>query len=169
MGLTTQERQGTVYFTGREVEHIATYGMFTLFVVGTPSAEEILQIASAGGVKQVYFGTSQSFNPKSQEEWETWSVCIKSCLDAGYWVTLDFDVKYAEDIHEQGWCEFRRFTPMISVKLPYIGLFNYNTTLKIDDRTWGATNPGVWTHHLHSLMKQEVYTDWSQYEDDSPL
>jgi hypothetical protein len=169
MGLNTEERQNVVYFTGYEVEHTVCYGMKTLFVVGTPPLEEILEEAKKDlEIKQIYFGTSQSFNPSSYEEWKTWDNRIKGCLDQGYWVTLDFDVKYAEEIHEDGWCENRRFVPMISVKLPYISLYNYNATLKLDDRTWGATNTGVWTHHLNSLMNKENYTHWDQYTQDTP-
>jgi len=170
MGLNTEERQGVVYFTGYEVEHTVCYGMKTLFVVGTPLLEEILQQANRDvDIKHIYFGTSQSFNPSSNEDWSTWNDRIRRCLDEGYWVTLDFDVKYAEEIHEDGWCEHARFVPMISVKLPYIGLYNYNATLKIDDRTWGATNPGVWTHHLPTLMSKDKYTHWDQYTQDTEI
>ena len=54
-------------------------------------------------------------------------------------------------------------------KLPYITQLNYNATLKLDDRTWGATNPGVWTHHLQSLMSKDKYTHWDQYTQDTTL
>lgn len=167
--LNTEERQQVTYFTGYEVEHTVCYGMFTLFVVGTPPLEEIISKAKEHNVKQIYFGTSQSFNPSTYEDWKTWDNRIKGCLDAGYWVTLDFDVKYAEELHEDGWTEHDKFVPMISVKLPYIKLYNYNATLKIDDRTWGATNPGVWTHHLQSLMGKDKFTYWDQYTQDSEL
>ena len=174
MALNTEERQDIVYFTGVEVEHTAAYGMFTLFVVGTPDLEEILEKAelasrSLNPVKQIYFGTSQSFNPENADDWWIWSELIRGCLNKGYWVTLDFDVKYAESIHEEGWNEYDRFIPMISVKLPYIGLYNYNATIKLDDRTWGATNPGVWTHQLHELLGRKHYTRWDQYESDNPV
>lgn len=165
--LDTNKRQEVTFFTGYEVEHTVAYGMYTLFVVGTPSLEEILSKAVLAGVQQIYFGTSQSFNPKTYEDWKIWDDRIMGCLDAGYWVCLDFDVKYAEEIHEEGWCENNKFIPMISVKLPYIKLYNYNATLKIDDRTWGATNPGVWTHHLPSLMSKDKFTHWGQYTQDS--
>jgi len=169
MGLNTDERQGVVYFTGYEVEHTVCYGMFTLFVVGTPPLTEILEQAQHHGVKQIYFGTSQSFNPQNYEDWKIWDNRIMGCLNAGYWVCLDFDVKYAEEFHEDGWTEHDKFIPMISVKLPYIKLYNYNTTLKIDDRTWGATNPGVWTHHLPTLMSKDKFTHWDQYTQDSEI
>ena len=169
MALNTEERQGITYFTGYEVEHTICHGMFTLFVVGTPPLEEILKLAKHHDVKQIYFGTSQSFNPETYEDWKTWDNRIMGCLKEGYWVALDFDVKYADEFHEDGWTEHDKFIPMISVKLPYIKLYNYNATLKIDDKTWGATNPGVWTHHLHSLMSKDKFTYWDQYTQDKEI
>lgn len=167
--LNTEERQQVVYFTGYEVEHTICHGMYTLFVVGTPPLEEILQKAVEYKVKQIYFGTSQSFNPINIDDWKQWDTVIKGCLEQGYWVTLDFDVSHIELIHEYSWCESQRFVPMISVKLPYINLLNYNATLKLDDKTWGATNPGVWTHHLQRLMSKHKYTHWDQYTQDTEI
>lgn len=167
--LNTQERKEVTYFTGYEVEHTICHGMLTLFVVGTPPLEDILKEAVKHGVNHIYFGTSQSFNPVTYDDWKTWDNRIMGCLDADYWVTLDFDVRYAEEFHEDGWCERRKFVPMISVKLPYIGLYNYNATLKIDDKTWGDTNPGVWTHHLPSLMSKDKFTNWDQYCNDEEI
>lgn len=170
MGLNTAERKNIVYFTGYEVEHTVCFGMKTLFVVGTPPLEEILQQANKDvDIKHIYLGTSQCFNPVTVEDWKVWNDRIMGCLNEDYWVTLDFDVKHAEEMHEEGWYESHKFVPMISVKLPYIKLYNYNTTLKLDDRTWGATNSGVWTHHLPSLMTKETYTHWDQYTQDTKL
>ena len=179
MGLNTEERQDVVYFTGYEVEHTICHGMFTLFVVGTPPLEDILRIADESQsmldeskrITHIYFGTSQSFNPKaiSQEEYKAWDEVILGCLKADYWVTLDFDVKYIEGVLEGGWNESERFIPMISCKIPYIKLLNYNATLKLDDLTWGKTNPGVWTHQLHDLMSKDKYTYWDQYTKDETV
>jgi hypothetical protein len=170
MGLNTEERQGVVYFTGYEVEHTICYNMFTLFVVGTPPVDEILAKAKELKVQHIYFGTSQSFKPKSisHEEYKAWDDVIIGCLKADYWVTLDFGVEHIEGVLESAYNEYPRFVPMISVKLPYINQLNYNATLKLDDRTWGATNPGVWTHHLQSLMTKDKYTHWDQYTQDTP-
>jgi hypothetical protein len=169
--LNTEERQDVVYFTGYEVEHTVCHGMFTLFVVGTPPLGEILAEAAKHKVQQIYFGTSQSFKPKSisHEEYQAWDDVIIGCLKADYWVTLDFGVEHIEGVLESAYNEYPRFVPMISVKLPYINQLNYNATIKLDDRTWGATNPGVWTHHLPSLMTKEHYTHWDQYTQDTKL
>jgi len=171
MGLNTDERQGVVYFTGYEVEHTVAYGMFTLFVVGTPPLEEILAQAQQHDVEQIYFGTSQSFNPKSisHEEYRAWDDVIIGCLKEDYWVTLDFGVEHIEGILESGYNEYAKFIPMISVKLPYINQLNYNATIKLDDRTWGDTNPGVWTHHLQSLLGKDKFTFWDQYTQDTEV
>jgi hypothetical protein len=173
MGLNTEERQAVVYFTGYEVEHTVCYGMKTLFVVGTPPVEEILQQANRDvDIKHIYFGTSQSFpniGLNDAKEGSKWETVIQKCLDEGYWCTLDLDVEQAEGLAEGGLLENNRFVPMISVKIPYIKLFNYNTTIKIDDTTWGHSNPGVWTHQLQSLMSQDNYTHWDQYTQDTEI
>ena len=171
MGLNTEERQDVVYFTGFEVEHTICYGMKTLFVVGTPPVQEILDKANDNDCKHIYFGTSQSFNPNAvtQQEYKPWDDVIIPLLKDGYWVTLDFDVKHSEGVIESGYCEHERFVPMISVKLPYINQFNYNATLKLDDTTWGATNPGVWTHQLNELMTKDKFTYWDQYTQDEEI
>ena len=58
---------------------------------------------------------------------------------------------------------------MISVKLPYINQLGYNATLKLDDRDFDATNPGVWCHSIHKLQDRSVFTDWSKYTKDQSV
>jgi hypothetical protein len=171
MGLDTHQRQQARFFTGYEVEHTVCFGMKTLFVVGVQPIDNILALARAEDVKMIYFGTSQSFNPTSisHEQYNPWDVMIYGCLEQGYWVTLDFDVQHVEGVLESGYNENPKFVSMISCKIPYINQFNYNTTLKLDDSTWGATNPGVWTHQLHDLMSKNTYTHWDQYTQDTKV
>lgn len=171
MALNTDERQNVVYFTGYEVEHTICHGMKTLFVVSTPPAEEIIKLAREQDCPHIYFGTSQSFKPRKNfyEDWKQWEDAMLPCLKENFWVTLDFDVSYADQFHNSPFCEYDRFVPMISVKLPYIRLFNYNTTIKLDDITWGKTNSGVWTHQLNDLLTKEKYTYWDQYTKDTEL
>ena len=167
MAIDTEGRQQVDYFIGTEVENTPMKGQRTLFVVGVKPLDEI--VSKVDNLDHIYLGTSQSFTPSSLEDWRSWSRMINTLLDNGYWVTLDFDVKYASDIHEMGFTEHNRFIPMISVELPYIKLYNYNAVLKIDDNTWGDTNPGVWCHYLHDLMRRRVYTDWKDYVGDQPV
>ena len=160
------------FFTGLEIEHTPAYGMETLFVTGVHNSNIILEMAKENNVKHIYFGANQSFRTAGVNDavtWRLWEQMIRPCLEAGYWCTLDFDVKEAEGLHESGLCENRKFIPMISVKLPYLTLFNYNATIKLDDKDFEATNPGVWTHQLHDLLDRSKFTDWDQYKDDEIL
>lgn len=165
--LDTNERQKVVYFVGYEVEHTIAYGQKTLFVVGTPPVTEIEQKAEEYDCEYIYFGTSQSYNPTSVNDTTKWNNTIIPLLDAGYWVTLDFDVSYVEHVRACGYNQYDRFIPMISVKIPNIRELNYNATVKVDDTTWGATNPGVWTMPLSDLTRHECYTYWDQYVSDT--
>ena len=176
MGLDTHERQKTDYFIGTEVEHTAMYGEKTLFIVGVKEVNEIVEHALAHGIRHLYFGTSQSFKPplnstnqKEEMEWIAWTHMIRELLEKKFWCTLDFGVEYAERVLEMGLDEYDNYISMISVKLPYIRQFNYNATLKLDDNTWGDTNPGIWCHSLHKLQDRSVYTDWKDYKGDENI
>ena len=162
----TGTSEGVEFFTGKEIEHTPAYGMDTLFVTGVQNPAEVLVLAKQEKVRHIYFGANQSFKPKSTEELDQWQKMIVSMLKQDYWCTLDFDSKYAEDILETGLNEYRKFISMISVKLPYLTQFNYNATLKIDDKDFEASNPGVWTHKLHDLLASDKFTDWDQYKED---
>jgi hypothetical protein len=65
--------------------------------------------------------------------------------------------------------EYNNFLPMISVKLPYLQLLGYNATIKLDDKDFAATNPGVWCHQLHDLKDRTKFTDWSKYTKDEVI
>ena len=162
----TGTSEGVEFFTGKEIEHTAAYGMDTLFVTGVQNPAEVLILAKQEKVKHIYFGANQSFKPKSVDELKNWELMITALLKQDFWCTLDFDCKYAEDILETGLNEHRKFISMISVKLPYLTQFNYNATIKIDDKDFEATNAGVWTHRLHDLLDSKKFTDWDQYKED---
>ena len=167
MAIDTSGRKKVDYFTGIEVETSPMKGQPTLFVVGVKPVSEIVE--KAGDIRHIYLGTSQSFNPANYEDWMAWEKMILELLKLNYWVTLDVDVKYCAEIHETGLNEFNNFISMISVKIPYIKLYNYNTVIKIDDQTWGHSNSGVWCHYLSDLKDRKVYTDWKDYVGDEPV
>jgi hypothetical protein len=159
----------TQLFVGTEVEHTPAYGQKTLFVVGVQPQEVIEAAVNAYKCTNIYFGANQSF-PKigtNSTEWTRWENMIFPFLMRGYWCTLDIDVSEVEGLLESGLTEQHKFIPMISVKLPYIQQLGYNATIKLDDKDFAASNPGVWCHSLHSLTKREgVFTDWSKYTND---
>jgi hypothetical protein len=167
--MNREGHETNTYFVGTEVEKSPAYGQRTLFVVGLQSKEEILSRALNNGCPHIYLGANQSFDPQSNEEWIQWDNLILDLLRDDIWVTLDLDVKHAEQLLEGGPTEYDNFIPMISVKLPYIKQFNYNTTLKIDDKDFRATNPGVWCHSLHDLMDRSTFTDWTKYTSDEVI
>ena len=162
------EHDGVNFFTGTEVEHTPAYGMRTLFVIGVhPNAKVYEQLED--GITHIYFGANMSFpNLKANDgaEWAKWETMIYHFLDLGYWCTLDVDISCVEGLLESGLCEHNRFIPMISAKLPYIQLLGYNATIKLDDKDFAATNPGVWCHSIHNLKDRMVFTDWSKYTKD---
>lgn len=160
------------FFIGTEVEHSPAFGMKTLFVIGIHDSVQIVDLAQKNNCQHIYFGANQSFtNPGTNDadEWRRWETMIGVCLMHGVWCTLDVDVSAAEGLLEGTLVDHDRFIPMISVKLPYAKLYNYNTTIKIDDRDFEATNPGVWCHSLHDLKNRAVFTDWSKYTQDKVI
>jgi hypothetical protein len=160
------------FFVGLEVEHTPAFGQRTLFVVGVQDTDSVMDMALANTCTHIYFGANQSFPQLDKNDasgWRPWESMVQTCLNAGFLCTLDLDVTCAEGLLESSLVEHHQFVPMISVKLPYIQQLGYNATLKIDDRDFAATNPGVWCHSLHNLQKREVFTDWSKYTQDKVL
>jgi hypothetical protein len=157
------------FFTGTEVEHTPALGKKTLFVVGVQTEDDIA--AHLTGCEHIYFGANQSFPNYdiNARGWLDWENMILPFLDRGYLCTLDIDVKSVEGLLESGFTEYHNFIPMISVKLPYIRQLGYNATLKLDDKDFAATNPGVWCHSVHKLQNRTAFTDWSKYTKDETL
>jgi hypothetical protein len=173
--MNRQGHEHIQFFYGNEVEQTPAYGKYTLFVVGVQSVDEIaLQLTKGQApVEHIYFGANQSF-PASVGindgvTWRPWEQMIRYFLHRDYLCSFDFDVRCAEGLLESGLTEYHNFIPMISVKLPYINQFGYNATLKIDDKDFRATNPGVWCHSLHALQDRNQFTDWSQYTKDETV
>ena len=166
------------FFVGTEVEHTPAFGLLTMFVVGVHSEDAIIQALDThyalGGkpITHIYFGANQSFpNPDINDAavWKQWENMIVSCLQKGYLCTLDIDVKSAEGLVESPLVEYNNFIPMISVKLPYLQMLGYNAIIKLDDKDFAATNPGVWCHSLHDLKDRTKFTDWSKYTQDEVI
>jgi hypothetical protein len=168
--MNRQGHENARFFYGTEVEHTPALGKKTLFVVGVQSVDDIA--ANVQGCEHIYFGANQSFpniDTNHYVEWSQWENMISYFLQKGYLCTLDVDAKCVEGLLESGLTEDHNFIPMISVKLPYIKLLGYNATLKLDDKDFAATNPGVWCHSIHELQNRDHFTDWSKYTKDETL
>lgn len=157
----TGTKDDVVFFTGIEVEKTPAYGMDTLFVTGIQPCDVIQE--KLEDRQHIFFGANHSFEPLNEEEWTSWERMIKAFLTAGKLCSLDIPINYAEDFLESGLTEYENFIPQLRIPLPYVKQWNYNTMLKIDDKGFKATNPGVWCHSLHDLMDREKFTDWAKY------
>jgi hypothetical protein len=162
------------FFVGTEIEKTPVFGHLTLFVVGVQTREAIAEALEThyalGGypITHIYFGANQSFPKLAVDDlgWGAWERMIMDWLESDMWCTLDLDVAQAEGLLEGPLVEHRKFIPQISVKLPYLTQLGYNATIKLDDKDFKATNPGVWCHTLHSLTGREQFTSWDEYGKD---
>jgi hypothetical protein len=165
----TGKAESITYFIGVEIERTPAFGMNTMFVVGVQRTEEIIALAKEKECKHIYFGANQSFPKLATDDadgWRPWERMINTCLEAGFWCTLDFDVSVVSGVLEMPVIGHRRFIPQISVKLPYLTQLGYNATIKLDDLDFDHSNPGVWCHRLRDLTTTESFTDWDQYGKD---
>lgn len=170
----TIERVAPDFFTGVEVENSPAKGMRTLFVVGLQPVDTIIANVLNSNSQHVYIGANMSLHNLANDDhdsWREWDRMIEGVLESGKvdYVTVDFTAAQVEGFLESLASEDNRVIPMISVKLPYTKLLNYNTTIKIDDKDFNATNPGVWCHSLHDLMDRETFTPWHAYVGDNPV
>lgn len=163
--MNRQGHEDVNFFTGKEVERTPAFGMDTLFVVGIQPTSEITPRLNKPG-QHIFFGANHSFHPADHLEWQRWESMITHYLDMGYLCSLDIPVTHVEEFNDNGLCEYNNFIPQIRVSIPYTKLWNYNTMLKIDDKDFAATNPGVWCHSLHSLMSRDTFTSWDAYTKD---
>lgn len=162
------------FFIGVEVENSPAKGMLTLFVVGLQPVEKILKIAVHHSIKHIYLGANMSLHDIANDDhysWHLWDVMVGGLLDDDYltYITVDVTAAQVEGFLESTMSENNLIIPMVSVKLPYTKLLNYNTTIKIDDKGFNQTNSGVWCHSLHKLMDREAFTPWSAYVGDNPV
>ena len=156
-------KEKVCYFVGHEVEKTPAYKMKTLFIEGVQNTEEIMTFYNKHKCQHLFFGANHSFKPVKNNEWDAWENMIKEFLDEGYLCSLDIPIALAEEFLESSLVEYDNFIPQLRVPVPYIRQWNYNTMLKIDDKDFKASNPGVWCHRLHDLQDSEKFTDWTKY------
>ena len=173
--MNREGHENVKFFSGVEVEHTPAFGKQTLFVVGIQPLQEIQDWLDdfnsfedqSKHIGHIFFGANHSFHPANRLEWQRWESMIEPFLRNGYLCSLDIPITHVEEFNDGSLCDYRNFIPQIRVSIPYTKLWNYNTMLKIDDKDFDATNPGVWCHSLHSLMSRETFTSWDDYKGDS--
>ena len=166
----TGEANNITFFTGVEVEKTPAFGMKTLFVTGVQPCDVIQEHYDYQQCEHIFFGANHSYQPVTSEEFEDWDLMIRTFTDQGILCSLDIpsDINL-EWFLDGGLTEVDNFIPQLRVVVPYVAQWNYNTMIKIDDKDFKASNPGVWCHSLHDLMDREKFTDWSKYGLDKVL
>ena len=158
------------FFTGVEVEKTPAFGMKTLFVTGVQDYNEIMKYYKEEQCEHIFFGANHSYNPVTSEEFEDWDLMIRAFTDKGILCSLDIPSTInLEWFLDGGLVESNNFIPQLRIVVPYIAQWGYNTMVKIDDKDFKASNPGVWCHSLHDLMDRNKFTDWSKYGLDKVL
>ena len=154
-----------IFFTGTEVEHTPAFGLHTLFVVDIQDPQEVVEYARGYDVQHVYLGANHSFDGSGQEEYGD---MIQQVIKEPLWCTLEMTNDVYTNCYEwvNEFSEAPYFIPNIRVELPNIMKMSHNTTIKLGDVDYKATNPGVWCHKLHDLKKYDTFTDWSEYGKD---
>jgi len=168
----TGVQEDVVLYAGYEENHTPARGQRTLFVVGVQDIEALQNAATAIKAGHIYFGANQSFPQLATDDaaaWEEWTNMIMSFINQGYFCSLEIDTNCVEGLVESSLIDYNNFIPVVSVKLPYLQLLGYNATIKLDDKGFAATNPGIWTHSLHDLKDRKAFTSWIQYSLDEIL
>jgi len=161
------EQDNVQFFIGIEVEHTLAFGMKTLFVTGVQTVEDIA--VNLQGCEHIFFGANHSFNPKEYDSWKQWEDMIYFFLKKDYLCSLDIPINLAEEFLESGLNDNDNFIPQIRIPIPYLKLWNYNTMLKIDDKDFKATNPGVWSVPMGAITQRKYFTPWRNYKNDEVL
>ncbi|MGY8864387.1 MAG: hypothetical protein ACKVJK_02030 [Methylophagaceae bacterium] len=159
-----------IFFTGVEVEKTPAFDMKTLFVTDVQNYNEIMKHYTNEQCEHIFFGANHSYNPVTSDNFEDWDLMIRAFTDQGILCSLDIPSTInLEWFLDGGLVESDYFIPQLRVVVPYIKQWGYNAMIKIDDKDFKASNPGVWCHSLHDLMDREKFTDWSKYSLDKPL
>jgi len=157
------------FFVGTEVENTFGKNQHTLFVVGRKSSARILEYASQENVSHIYLGANHSY--EIRDEWNILHDVVSDLLEAKYTVSLNY--KYNEHSvvkHELKDLYFHKnFIPQISLQFLDVKNESTNLNIKIDDKTFNATNDGVWCIPFEQLIQDMYLTKWDSYSKDKIL
>ena len=151
------------FFVGYEVEKTPAYNLKTLFVTGLQDPADIQLWYEKEECQHIFFGANHSYQPKIAEDYEAWEEMIEHFLEQDIICSLDIPLDVSEEFLDGPLVEYNHFIPQLRVVIPYIDQWNYNTMVKIDDKGFKASNPGVWCHSLHDLKDRTKFTDWAKY------
>ena len=155
--------ENITFYIGTEIEHTRAHGLKTLFVVGLQDVKIIEQHAKTYECSHIFFGASWSFDGKNLTEWRD---MLEYFLRNSYLVTLDVKSRFIQECYLLNLISHEKFIPQICVAIPNVKRWG-NAYIKIDDFDFRASNEGVWTHPLQSLLTDDVMTMWDEYKNDT--
>lgn len=158
-----------VYYIGKNVEKTLAFGKQTLFLNQFRPSHLVIDIANDRKCEHIYIGAGGSFSPAQPWEWKEYDVLVEELTAAGFLVTVEHNLTQSEWFLESGFVENSMVIPVLSIEIPYIAQYGHNSCLKITDKSFGATNPGVWVHSYNEITKDDAFTHWNEYKDDLPI
>jgi hypothetical protein len=163
-------KDDVIFFTGVEVERTPAYGQMTLFVTGVQDTSKIEELYNKHNCSHIFFGANHSLqryypSPKI----EIWERMITPFLARGILCSLDIPLDIVESVNAFKFSKHPNFIPQIRIPLPHIEKMNDSTMIKLDDKGYDQTNPGVWTIKLKDLRENNKLTEWSEYTNDKEI
>lgn len=158
-----------VYYTGVNVERTLAFGHKTLFLNEPRPAQVVIDIAKDRECTHIYIGANGTFKPKSNDEWSAYDVLVEEVTAAGFLVTMEHNLTQSAWFLDACYADNNMVIPVISVEIPYISQYGNNSCIKITDKSFGETNPGVWVHSYNDITKTDAFTHWSKYNEDLPI
>ena len=162
-------KEGATFFVGLEVEKTSTKGMKTLFVVDLQRTATVLRHAEKNKCKHIYFGANHSYKVLDGQEVQSIASQLQYFLERDYHVTIDMNPAYKGFSEITKLLSYPKFTIVYGVTVENVKDIQGNVVIKIDDRDFKATNPGVWCWSVKDMMKKKNYTAWDEYGDDKTL
>ena len=62
-----------------------------------------------------------------------------------------------------------KFTIVYALPVESIMSMRGNIVVKIDDKDFKATNPGVWCWSVRDMIQDEHFTEWGEYTKDETI
>ena len=162
-------KSDVAFFVGAEVERTPTEGMKTLFVVDLQRTATVLRHAEKNSCKHIYFGANHSYKVMNGQEVQSIASQLQYFLERDYHVTIDMNPAYKGFSEITKLLSYPKFTIVYGVTVENVKDIQGNVVIKIDDRDFKATNPGVWCWSVKDMMKKKNYTAWEEYGDDKTL
>lgn len=164
-----EDKKDVVYYVGENVERTIAYGHRTLFLNEYRPPQMCIDIAKDRDCTHIYIGANGTFKPKNHDEWGEYDALIEEVTAAGFFVTVEHNLTQSAYFLDACYADNNMVIPVISVEIPYISQYGNNSCIKITDKGFGETNPGVWVHSYNDITKTDAFTHWNAYKKDKAV